>query len=181
MDAATGGTKGIIMKIGVISDTHDQVHHIQSAVSRLNQENVDLVVHCGGWVSPFILHFFKDLNPPIRGVFGNNDGDKFRHLLFKDKLGFNVQYEDRFLKLELDNRVIAVFHGDYAEIIDALVTCGKYDAVFHGRTHKQVNEMTANTLSLNPGSFMDESSGTVKDDSFAIYDTEGNSAFHINL
>lgn len=93
---------------------------------------------------------------------GNNDGDKFRHLVFKDKLGVNVQYEDRFLKLELEGRVIAVFHGDYPEIIDALVICGKYDAVFHGHTHQQVNEMVGNTLSLNPGSFMDKSSDAVK-------------------
>jgi uncharacterized protein len=169
------------MKIGVLSDTHDQVDYIQAAVSQLNKENIELVVHCGDWVSPFVLHFFKDLKIPIFGVFGNNDGDKFRHLVFKDKLGINIQYEDRFLKLELDNRLIAVFHGDYPEIVEALVICGKYDAVFHGHTHQQVNKMVGNTLSLNPGSFMSETTEEVKGASFAIYETKTNSALHVAL
>lgn len=113
------------MKIGVISDTHDQAPLIEWAVEKLNQEEVEWVVHCGDWVSPFILYSFRNLKAPIKGVFGNNDGDKFRHLLFKDKLGLKIQYEDRFLELNFDNRLIAVFHGDYPEIVEALVKCGK--------------------------------------------------------
>ncbi len=71
------------MKIGVLSDTHDQGELIQKAVKYFNDENVSWVFHCGDWVSPFILHFFRELKAPLRGVFGNNDGDKFRHLTFK--------------------------------------------------------------------------------------------------
>lgn len=169
------------MKIGVISDTHDQIDLIRVVVQKLNKEKVDLVIHCGDWVSPFILSSFKDLQAPIKGVFGNNDGDKFRHLTFRDKHNLDIYYEDRFLKLECDNRLIAVFHGDYPEIVDALVTCGKYSAVFHGHTHLQVNEMIGNTLSLNPGSLMKETSQDIQGASFAIYDSRTNSAFHVNL
>lgn len=167
------------MKIGVISDTHDQGDLIRKAVGHFNNENVEWVFHCGDWVSPFILNFFKGLQAPLRGVFGNNDGDKFRHLTFKNKWGIDLEYEDRFLEMTVDQKRLAVFHGDYPGIVEALVTCGKYDAVFHGHTHQRVNQHYGNTLSLNPGSLMKETSDNVKEASIAIYDTVGHTAKHI--
>lgn len=166
------------MKIGVLSDTHDQGELIRQAIDHFNQENVDWVFHCGDWVSPFILYFFQKLQAPIRGVFGNNDGDKFRHLAFKEKWGLNFEYEERFLEMELDSKRMAIFHGDYPGLVEALVLCGKYDVVFHGHTHQRVNEQIGRTLSLNPGSLMKETSSTVKGASFAIYDTVTHTATH---
>jgi hypothetical protein len=169
------------MKIGVISDTHDQQDLILQCVQMLNEADVDLVIHCGDWVSPFILHSFKDLRMPIKGVFGNNDGDKFRHLKFSQDLKLDIVYEDRFLELTVDNRKIAVFHGDYKEIVNALVTCGTYDAVFHGHTHHKVNETVGRTLSLNPGSLMKKTRDEALGASFAIYDTTTNLAKHFEV
>lgn len=102
-------------------------------------------------------------------------------LAFKDKWGLDLQYEERFLEIELDSRQIAVFHRDYSGLVDALVSCGKYDAVFHGHTHQRVNEHVGKTLSLNPGSLMKETSPTVKGASIAIYDTQTHSARYISL
>jgi putative phosphoesterase len=167
------------MKIGVISDTHDQGELIRKAVEHFNSENVSWVFHCGDWVSPFILHFFQGLQAPLRGVFGNNDGDKFRHLAFKDKWEIDLEYEDRFLEMEINNRRIAVFHGDYSGIVEALVTCGKYDVVLHGHTHQKINQYHGKTLSLNPGSLMHETSKNIKEASIAIYDSEKHAATHI--
>lgn len=169
------------MKIGVISDTHDQGDLIEKAVDCFNQEGVELVVHCGDWVSPFILYSFRDLQAPMKGVFGNNDGDKFRHLMTRDKLALNIQYEERFLELNIADRLIAVFHGDYQQIVDALVSCGKYDAVFHGHTHQKINQRLGNTLSLNPGSLMTKTLGTSLGASIAVYDASTHQAFHIDL
>jgi len=169
------------MKIGVLSDTHDQGELIREAVACFNHQQVGLVVHCGDWVSPFILHFFKELQAPLRGVFGNNDGDKFRHLAFKNQWGLDLEYEERFLELEVDHRKIAVFHGDYQGIVDALVTCGKYDAVFHGHTHQKINQQIGRTLSLNPGSLMQETTKHITQASVAIYDTNTNSASHFHF
>lgn len=169
------------MKIGVISDTHDQIEQILKAVDYLNQEQVELVVHCGDWVSPFTLRFYAKLRCPIKSVFGNNDGDKFRHLQFAKTLELSVAYEDRFLTLEMDNRKIAVWHGDYKEITDSLVLCGQYDAVFHGHTHARVNEHHGKTLSLNPGTLMPLTTEQIKGASIAIYDTVSNSARFIDI
>lgn len=169
------------MKIGVLSDTHDQVEFIQAAILKFNSEQVDLVVHCGDWVSPFILPLFQSLQAPMKGVFGNNDGDKFRHLVYQRKLHLDLVVEDRFLDFEIADKRIAVFHGDYSGIVDALVTCGKYDLVLHGHTHQPVNARHGKTLSLNPGSLMKRTSDQVHGCSIALYDTAVHEARHITL
>lgn len=169
------------MKIGVISDTHDHVFYVRKAVTKFNDEGVDLVVHCGDWVAPFVVGCFKTLKAPLRGVFGNNDGDKFRHLVFKNNWGIDFELEDRFLKLETEGRTIAVLHGDVPEVVDALVKCGDYDAVFHGHTHRHVNETVGKTLSLNPGALMDNTADSTREAGFAIYDTVTNTAEYISM
>ncbi len=169
------------MKIGVISDTHDQVENILKAVDILNTEKVELVIHCGDWVAPFTLAFYKNLKAPIKGVFGNNDGDRFLHPDRARKFGIAIEYEERVLSLTLDERKIFVYHGDYGEVTQALLLCGKYDAVFHGHTHQRVNEYVGKTLSLNPGTFMPVTDEETKGASFAIYSTEDNSARFIDL
>lgn len=78
--------------------------------------------------------------------------------------------------MNLGDRKIAVFHGDYSGIVEALITCGKYDAVFHGHTHQRINQHYGKTLSLNPGSLMKETS-----DSIAFYDTSTNLATYFLL
>jgi uncharacterized protein len=84
------------MKVGVISDTHDQIENILKAVELLNQEKVELVVHCGDWVAPFTLKFYHALKCPIKGIFGNNDGDKFRHTVIAAAQPISISYEERF-------------------------------------------------------------------------------------
>lgn len=169
------------MKIGVLSDTHDQGELIRNAVNIFNKEEVGYVFHCGDWVSPFILYFFQGLHAPLRGIFGNNDGDKFRHLSFKKAWGLDLEYEDRFLEIEIEGRRIACFHGDYSGWTDALVCSGRYDLVLHGHTHLRVNTYVGTTLSLNPGSLMRETSARIRGASVALYDTQTHSATHILL
>jgi putative phosphoesterase len=164
------------MKIGVISDTHDQIESIIKMVAMLNQEKVGLVIHCGDWVAPFTLEHYKKLNCPLKGVFGNNDGDKFRHLLRKEFFQVDIQFEDLCLELEVENRKIAVFHGHGDPLTQALIKCGAYDAVFHGHTHERVNETVGKTLSLNPGTLIQARAATDSPAGFAIYDTETNTA-----
>jgi len=169
------------MKIGILSDTHDQYHNIRTAVKILNKEHVKLVIHCGDWISPFTHAFYRDLKCPMKGVFGNNDGDRFYHLKYANKSGISITFEERILSLTIDKRKIVAYHGDYPEATDALITCGKYDAVFHGHTHISVNTMIGNTLSLNPGTLMPVTSASIQGASIAIYNTKTNTAENRDL
>ncbi len=64
------------MIVGIIADTHDRLPLLDKAVKRLNEEKVELVLHAGDYVAPFVVPHFKPLKARLIGVFGNNDGDK---------------------------------------------------------------------------------------------------------
>jgi putative phosphoesterase len=64
------------MKIGVISDSHEDIVRLRRAVSYFNTMETDLVIHCGDIISPIMTGALKELDCPVRAVFGNNDGEK---------------------------------------------------------------------------------------------------------
>lgn len=162
------------MLIGIISDTHDNPKSLLKAVGLFNNKKIDLMIHCGDWVSVNMPNFCKGLNAKIISVFGNNEGDKF---LFLDKWRDKIEFYDSVAELELDGRKIAVYHGQHQELLDGLVHSQKYDAVFSGHTHVALNKKIKKTLHVNPGS----TSGMAWDNivetaSVAIYNTESNEA-----
>jgi putative phosphoesterase len=164
------------MKIGIISDTHDQIERIKKTVKILNKEDVKLVVHCGDIVSPFVLQFFKDLNCPIKFLFGNNTGDIVLHLEFSKKFGLKDSEFKNFYSLEIDDKKIAAYHGDVPEIIKALIECGNYDCVFIGHDHMARIEKHGNVLVVNPGTLVDKHKEGMKPPSIAVYDSKRHEA-----
>lgn len=61
------------MKIGLISDTHDNIENILKAVTAFKDENVDVVLHAGDYVFPKSVESFAGVK--LIGVLGNNDTD----------------------------------------------------------------------------------------------------------
>ncbi len=166
------------MKIGVISDTHDQRQRILEAIGIFNKEKVELVIHCGDWVAPFSAARFSALKCPIKGVFGNNDGDKNLH---RERNGSFIEYHDEKMELVADGRRIFVTHGHLQQQLNDALKSGKYDAVFSGHTHIAHIKTEGKTLWLNPGTLVDETSDKIKGMSVAVYDTETNNAGLISL
>ncbi len=65
------------MKIGVISDTHDDLNSVDSAIAIFNREKVSLIVHAGDFIFPGVVERFrKRKSAKFIGVLGNNDGEK---------------------------------------------------------------------------------------------------------
>lgn len=64
------------MKVGIISDTHDDIENVQEAIQIFNKNKVDCVIHAGDYVFPGIVKEFKNLNTKFIGILGNNDGEK---------------------------------------------------------------------------------------------------------
>ncbi|MGB5089822.1 MAG: metallophosphoesterase family protein [Nitrososphaeraceae archaeon] len=62
-----------IMKIGIISDTHDNIENIQKAVKEFNNRQVEIVLHAGDFVSPIAVESFAGIK--LVGILGNNDTD----------------------------------------------------------------------------------------------------------
>ena len=61
------------MLIGVVSDTHNRVKHVEKIVNLFNSYELSLVVHTGDITNAKTLDLFSDLNFPLKGVYGNND------------------------------------------------------------------------------------------------------------
>jgi len=68
-----------LMRVGVVSDSHDNVFAIRRAGEELRRRGVGLVLHAGDWVSPFSARFLREaLGEGVRivGVWGNNEGER---------------------------------------------------------------------------------------------------------
>jgi len=134
------------MKIGIISDTHDNLPRIKEAVGIFNREKVELVLHAGDFVSPFTFLEFKNLNCSLKGVFGNNDGDK---LYLQEKFrGIGKLYPTPY-NVKINNKNIVILHKE--KLIDALAESQKYDVIIYGHTHRIDLRKTGKTIIINPG------------------------------
>ncbi len=133
------------MKIGVMSDSHDNMPAIAKAVDFFIKEKVDQVVHAGDIVSPFTFKEFQRLTVPLWMVFGNNDGEK--HFL-REQIKGRGEIFDQFFAKEWEGKKIVVMHEP--KFLDSLKKSGQYDAVIYGHTHK-VDVQTGPVLVLNPG------------------------------
>jgi hypothetical protein len=136
--------------IGLISDTHDNLPMVDKAVKKLNEENVELVLHAGDYVAGFVVPRFKLLRARLIGVFGNNDGD---HELLKRMFSENKRLELRgnFAEIKADPLKIALLHGGDAELLGALINHEGFDVVIHGHTHGAEIRRKGRTLVVNPG------------------------------
>jgi len=155
------------MIVGLISDTHDRLRLIDEAVQRLNEENVELVLHAGDYVAPFVASHFKPLKAPLIGVFGNNDGDR---VLLKKKLAeLGADLRGRFAFLLVDGLRVALLHGDQTELMRSLLELESHDVLISGHTHEMKMYRKGKTLVINPGAVC----GYLTDKStIAILDTE---------
>ena len=155
------------MIIGILSDTHDRLPVIDKAVKRLNEMNVELVLHAGDYISPFVKDSLKNLKAPLIGVFGNNDGD--RALLKKKFADFGADIRGRFAFVVADGLRIALLHGDETELMRSLLELESHDVLVSGHTHVPKTYRKGRTLVINPGEASGILTGNV---TIAILDTE---------
>ncbi len=145
------------MKIGIISDTHNDVEMVRKAIEVFKDRKVDLVVHAGDLTSPKILELFKDM--PCKFVLGNCDLDAEAISAKAEKLGFGCV--DNCCDFVLDDKRILLFHGNDIPLFRAAVSSGNYDYIIKGHTHTYENYTSNKTRIINPGSIYREEERTV--------------------
>jgi uncharacterized protein len=132
------------VKIGIMSDTHDNIPKIKEAVSIFNMKQVEFVIHAGDYVAPFSIAPLENLKCDYIGVFGNNDGEK---------VGLSKKSQDRIKvpphQVSVDGRKIVILHDP--DNIDNLIESQNYDMIVYGHTHIPVIEKHDKTLVINPG------------------------------
>jgi len=131
------------MKIGIMSDSHDNLPAIAKAVSVFNDAEVSLVIHAGDLVAPFVSKPLAELEMDFIAVFGNNDGERFGlSRVFEGKI-HRPPYE-----LDYNGKKILILHEP--DNLDALVASGYFDAIIYGHTH-DVDIQRGRTIVINPG------------------------------
>lgn len=130
------------MKIGVFSDTHDNLPKIDKAVRFFNKNKVGFVLHAGDFIAPFVVARLKHLTSDWCGIFGNNDGER---------IGLTDISEGKIkvgpLRMKLDNKNITLVH-DINQIDDKREPA---DVIIFGHTHKAQITKQDNKLLINPG------------------------------
>ena len=157
------------MKVGIMSDSHDNKENIRKAVSCFNDESVDMVIHAGDIAAPFTIQEFKHLNADMKAVFGNNDGER----LGLSKV-FDIQVQP--LELTLDDKKFIVMHEPF--MIEALQKSGFFDVIVYGHTHKMIIDGRRGPLVINPGETCGWFNGK---GSVVVLDTESMDARHFEL
>jgi putative phosphoesterase len=138
------------MRLGIISDTHDNVAAIERAVELFGEEDVGALVHCGDFIAPPVLPFFEGFE--VHGVLGNNDGEVDGLELFFDDLGNGSELHGRFAELEFDGTRFGVLHGDQGmDVVDEWAESGEYDYVLYGHFHRAEERDVGGTTVINPG------------------------------
>ena len=135
------------MRIGVVSDTHNNLRSVKRIVELFNEARVDRVVHTGDITQVKTVELLSELNAPLYGVYGNNDQGELAGLeLCMRKYGFHFIQPP--LVLDWAGRQIVVVHDP--SLLDELVT-NSFDVVLHGHTHLQTLQFEDSRLLFNPG------------------------------
>ncbi len=161
------------MKIGIMSDSHDHIENINKSMEIFKNRKVECVLHLGDYVNPNSVRACRGVK--VIGIFGNNDGDKFRLINAFNDVGGEIKGE--FHEFEEDNLKFACYHGTELQLKNALVESGRYDVVVYGHTHKCENVKIGDTLVLNPGT----THGFEYGPTIMIFDTRSRQAEIIDL
>jgi len=135
------------MRIGILSDTHDNLRNTTAAADLFRQEGVQTLLHCGDVCGPAIVEALHGFSV----YFAQGNMDRV------SSLGIAVealQGPGRFARchqLSLGGRLCALLHGDQEHLLRSLIRLGDYDYVFHGHSHRRVYRRVGSTRIINPG------------------------------
>jgi putative phosphoesterase len=163
------------MKIGLISDTHDNIQNIRRAVREFNDKRVEVVIHAGDIVSPIAVESFAGVK--LVGVLGNNDTDIPGLTSTFNKIRGELKGE--ILETVYDGIKFAVYHGTDIAKKEQLMKSGKYEVFIYGHTHRKDNRYIGTTRVINPGTAKGWFFGFFA--TIAVFDTSNRNLEFINL
>jgi putative phosphoesterase len=133
------------MRIGVVSDTHNNLRNVARIAALFREARVERVVHTGDITHPRTLITLAEVGVPILGVFGNNDE---REALQDGTRELPVELAEPPFEWVLASRRILVAH-DPVELEGGVVD--DHALVLHGHTHRRTIERSDERLLFNPG------------------------------
>ena len=133
------------MRVGVVSDTHNNLKNVSAIVDLFNAHQVDRVIHTGDITQAKTLDVFANLAAPLYGVFGNNDLEREALEAAIARHGF--EFHEPPFTTRWAGRELIVVH-------DPLEFAGHLrdqDLALHGHTHRYWLERDGARTIFNPG------------------------------
>jgi len=137
-----------MMKIGILSDTHNEHHYTQQALATFRRRGVDTLFHCGDLAAPDMVKHFAGFETYFAR--GNMDRHQ-KHAIHAaiDALP-GAHWLGKGDEVTLAGKRIALTHGDKAEVLETLLFA-EPDYLFCGHTHRRRDERIGPTRVVNPG------------------------------
>lgn len=145
------------MRVGILSDTHDQLYRTERAVKLLQEAGAEALIHCGDFTTPDIVEACSVL--PFYFVFGNNDVDSTSMLQLRaiDSGAVCLKWSG---VVELSGKRLGVTHGHLTSDLRSIQTT-PLDYLFTGHSHETHDQRHGTTRRINPGALYRASIYTV--------------------
>lgn len=136
------------MKIGVISDTHNNLSNMIFGLNTFQEEGIDTIIHCGDLTDLDMVAHLAEFR--VIFAFGNMDyatgAIKGRLMQMRED-----NYAGMIFRGDLSGISIAVTHSHIDGILMELVRENHYQWLFHGHTHEKRDEVVQGVRIVNPG------------------------------
>lgn len=136
------------MKIGILSDTHNDEVTVKTILASFLEESITTVIHCGDLSSPSMIPLLEGFQLYL--AYGNCDyltgqiAEKLNSLGTESKSG-NV------LSLKINEKSIGVIHGNDYHQLELMQQSGRYHYIFTGHTHQSSDTTHNGSRIINPG------------------------------
>jgi len=145
------------VRIGILSDTHNHLARTRAAISILQEQSVDVLVHCGDLASPEVVDICSVA--PFYFVFGNHDADVTTAL--RDTANAeDVHCLNWGGEFTVAGKRIAVVHGHLTMDLKPLLQ-SEPDYLLSGHSHIAHDWRQGPTRRINPGALFRATEFTV--------------------
>lgn len=163
------------MRIGILSDIHDNTANLRSALKRLAEEGCGTLLCAGDIAGIPTLRLMRELwQGELHLVAGNNDYPRAEFRAAAADMP-HTHYHGDTAELELGGRRIFLAHEPERTLNASRF--GQFDVILFGHTHRAGQMISGGAIIANPGE-LQARYGTA---SVAVYDTAAHSLRHIVL
>ncbi len=136
------------MRIGIISDTHDNQRNVRRAIEIFNEQAVGYVLHGGDITGSSTASLFAELRGSrFVAVMGNCDADR---LSLRGAIeAFAGEACESCFDGSIDGKAVYMAHIPHS--VKHAIDSQAYDLVVYGHTHRQDIHRVGRTLIVNPG------------------------------
>lgn len=136
------------MKIGLLSDTHNNLPNLIAALETFRDRSIQTVIHCGDLTDFDLVSHFHD----FRLIYLTGNMDYASGTIQRRVAKLN---QDNFagpvFRGKLDGVAVAATHSHIEGKLMELIQSGDYEWIFHGHTHQRRDEVIRGVRIVNPG------------------------------